>query len=221
MRRQFRGRIALKCASALAAMIVIVLGTPALALASTAGSGQGPGPGPGGPGPGWGPGQPVQVLLACPRPHAKPAPPGFVHRKFVHFKRFGRVVRIGPGCRFPKGCPPPPVAVRLVCRPGKGCPPVTFQLACRVPRIIAKGCPPAVLRFDMASGSSTLTEASGPVLAPPEQFTYNGQTYTIMTVNPGGDSFTVFQDGALFVNNGATITGGIGYLACTTGPFGS
>lgn len=86
----------MKCASAVAAMTVIVLGTPAIALASTVSSGSGPGPG--------------QVQIACALPHGK--------------------------------------------------------YACPIPR----GCPPRPLVFDMASGSSTLTEVSGPVLAPPEEF---------------------------------------------------
>ena len=77
------------------------------------------------------------------------------------------------------------------------------------------GCRPQVLKFDMASGSGTLTEVSGPVLAPPEEFSYDGQTYTIMSVNPGADSFTVFGNGWLFVNKGAAITDGIGFMACS------
>ena len=68
----------------------------------------------------------------------------------------------------------------------------------------------------MAAGSSTLTEVSGPVLAPPQEFTYDGNTYTIMSVNPGADSFTVFLNGWRFVNNGATITNGIGFMACAS-----
>jgi hypothetical protein len=71
-----------------------------------------------------------------------------------------------------------------------------------------------VLRFDLATGSSTLTEVSGPVLAPTQEFSYRGDTYTIMSVNPGADSFTVFKDGFLFVNKGAAITGGAGFMIC-------
>jgi hypothetical protein len=191
------------CVSALAAMTVIVLGIPAIALASTIGSGPGAG-------------QPVQVLLACPRPpHGKPLPVKVLPPRFLHLKPPRKGVRIRLFCRFPKGCPPP-VAVRLTCRPGKGCPPVAVRLVCPVP----KACPPAALRFDVASGSSTLTEVSGPVLAPPEQFQYDGQAYTIMTVNPGAGSFTVFRDNVLFVNTGSAITNAVGYMACTTGSFG-
>ena len=221
MRRQFRGRIALRCASALAAITVIVLGTPALALASTAGSG---------PGQVWVQvsGQPVQVI-ACPGPHGKPVP-----RKLVHVKPPGKGARIRVACAFPKGCLPRPavtlncragkrcpsqVAISRVCRSGKGCPPANVRLVCPFPKPfpkpLPKGCPSATLTFDVASGSSTLTEVSGPVLAPVEQFTYDGQTYTINTVNPGADSFTVFTDNALFVNNGPAITDGIGHMSCT------
>jgi len=72
-----------------------------------------------------------------------------------------------------------------------------------------------VLRFDVAAGSSTLTEVSGPTLAPTQEFSYGGDTYTIMTVNPGADSFTVFKDGFLFVNKGAAIASGTGVMCCT------
>jgi hypothetical protein len=170
MRHQHRGRIARKSATALAAMTVIVLGTPAIALASTIGSGSGQaGP----------PGPPGQVAIACPGPHGKPV------RFKVHpvqFKLHAKIARLPRNAR-----------IRVFCRLGPG-------------------CPPAPLRFDMASGSSTMTEVSGPVLAPPEQFAYDGQIYTIMSVNPGAGSFTVFRDNFLFVNNGPAITGATGFL---------
>lgn len=75
-------------------------------------------------------------------------------------------------------------------------------------------CRPQVLRFDMAAGASTMTEVSGPVLAPTQEFGYDGNTYTIMSVNPGADSFTVFLDGSLFVNTGTAITDGVGLMTC-------
>jgi len=89
MRQSHRGRIARKSASALAAMIVIVLGTPAIALAGTVGSGSGAG-------------QPGQVQIACPRPHGKPV--RFKVRQ-VKFKRHGKIARL-----------PRNVRVRLFCR---------------------------------------------------------------------------------------------------------
>ena len=148
----------MKYLSALAALTVIVLGTPAIALASTID----PGSGPGGPG---------QVRIACPLPPGQHVRPGSKPRpRIVRVKRHGALPR--------------------------------YRLA----RPFPKGCPPRVLVFDLASGSSTLTEVSGPVLAPPEEFSYHGQLYTIMTVNPGADSFTVFRDGFLFVNHGPAIT---------------
>ena len=66
----------------------------------------------------------------------------------------------------------------------------------------------------MAAGSSALTEVSGPILAPALEFVYRGGTCTIMTVNPGADSVTVFRDGFLFVNKAAAITDGVGFMAC-------
>jgi len=74
---------------------------------------------------------------------------------------------------------------------------------------------PRPLVFDVASGSSTLTEVSGPTLAPAEEFFYAGGIYTIMTVNPGADSFTVFHNNFLFVNSGPAITNGHGILLCS------
>ena len=166
MRRQLRDRTATKCVAALAAMTVIVLGTPAIALASTID-------------PGSGPGAPGQVRIACPPPpghHVRPRP------RSVRVKRHGT---------RPRG-----------------------RLVCAFPR----GCPPRALTFDMAPGSSTLTEVSGPVLAPPEEFSYHGQIYTIMSVNPGAGRFTVFRDGFLFVNHGPAITRATGFMVCTPRP---
>lgn len=95
--------------------------------------------------------------------------------------------------------------------------PVTVRISC--PEIPAKPlprtCRPGLLRFDLATGSSTLTEVSGPILAPTQEFTYRGDTYTIMSVNPGADSFTVFKDGFLFVNKGTAITDGTGFMICS------
>jgi hypothetical protein len=76
-------------------------------------------------------------------------------------------------------------------------------------------CPPRALTFDLAPGSSTLTEVFGPVPAPPEEFRYHGQTYTIMTVNPGAGGFTVFRGGMLFVNHGPAITRATVFMICT------
>ena len=48
-----------------------------------------------------------------------------------------------------------------------------------------------------------------------QEFSYGGDTYTIMSVNPGADSFTVFKGGLLFVIKGTAITGGTGVMCCT------
>ena len=94
--------------------------------------------------------------------------------------------------------------------------PVRLRIIC--PNIPAKPftkvCGPQALRFDMAAGSSTLTEVSGPVLAPPQEFSRDGNTYTIVNVNRGAGRFTVFRNGRLFVNHGAAITDGIGLMGC-------
>ena len=71
------------------------------------------------------------------------------------------------------------------------------------------------LTFSVASGSSTVYEDSGPTLAPAEEFTYDSNTYTIWTVNPGADSFTMSVNGSLFVNGGPDITDATGNLFCS------
>jgi hypothetical protein len=191
MRPQFRGRIAVKCASAFAAMAVIVLGTPAIAMAGTIGSVPGPG-------------RPVQVQIVCPRLFGKPVkslrlfPPGKQVKTRLPFPP-GKQVKIQRVVNIKLHGLPPRARLRLACPPPKAC---------------------RVLSFDMAPGSSTATEVAGPVLAPTQEFSYQGQAYTIMSVNPGDDSFTVFRDGVLFVNGGPAITRGIGIMACNPGPFG-
>ena len=55
----------------------------------------------------------------------------------------------------------------------------------------------------------------GPDPGPAQELSYDGDTYTIMSVNPGADSFTVFKDGFLFVNKETAITGGTGVMCCT------
>jgi hypothetical protein len=81
-------------------------------------------------------------------------------------------------------------------------------------------CPPhhrlsQKFTFDMASGSSTVYEVAGPTLAPPDQFSYAGSAYTIWSVNPGADSFTMSLGASLFVNDGPAITDATGYLFCS------
>ena len=74
---------------------------------------------------------------------------------------------------------------------------------------------PKALTFAVASGSSTVYEVSGPTLAPAEEFRYEGSTYTIWSVNPGADSFTMSLGASLFVNEGQSITSATGYLICS------
>jgi hypothetical protein len=93
---------------------------------------------------------------------------------------------------------------------------IRIRIACPIRvKPLPRGCLPRVLRFDMAAGGSTLTEVSGPTLAPAQEFSYDGSTYTIMSVNPGANGFTVFRDGHLFVNSGAAITGATALMCCT------
>jgi len=94
--------------------------------------------------------------------------------------------------------------------------PVRIRVACPLRgKPFPRPCLSGVLRFDMAAGGSTLTEVAGPTLAPAQEFSYDGSTYTIMSVNPGANGFTVFRDGHLFVNSGAAITGATALMCCT------
>jgi hypothetical protein len=75
-------------------------------------------------------------------------------------------------------------------------------------------CLSQTLTFSVAAGSSVMTEVSGPQLSPTEEFSYGGNTYTVMTVNPGADQFTAFVNNFLFVNHGAAITDAAGAMLC-------
>jgi len=169
----------------IAAMAALVI--TMLAVPATAAMASTGGPGAGGSGAGGqGPG------YGRPGPIQVACP--LVHHKgrswiYQQRRRHGKLVRVRVDCPF---IPAKPVPVRPVPR-----------------------CRPEVLRFDLAAGSSTLTEVSGPILAPTQEFSYDGDTYTIMSVNPGADSFTVFKDGFLFVNKGTAITSGTGVMCCT------
>ena len=179
----------MKRIAALAALAFTMLAVPATAaMASTGG-----GPGDGGAG-GWG--NPTPVQIACPPPaiyrHA---------RGQVTVKAYGQAWLKVWAARHHHGRPP---FIRIVC---------PFIPAKPLP----KGCEPQRLVFDMAAGSSTMTEVSGPALAPAQTFSYGGSSYTIMSVNPGADSFTVFKDGvSLFTNPGDTITDGVALMCCSS-----
>jgi hypothetical protein len=177
----------MKRIAALAALVITLLAVPAAtALAGTSGSAGGYGK------PGYGTPRLVQVRC-LPYGHF---PKGRVFlkerakaqaylRAYLLRHRHGKLTRLSLACPFIPAKPLP------------------------------KGCKPQVLRFDMAAGGSTLTEVSGPILAPTQEFSYHGSTYTIMSINPGADSFTVFAHGFLFVNKGAAITGGVGFMTCS------
>jgi hypothetical protein len=95
--------------------------------------------------------------------------------------------------------------------------------ACPYPKQIPLPQPPPnlcqgqTLSFSVAAGSSEMTEVSGPQLSPAEQFSYDGSTYTVMTVNPGAGQFTAFVNNSLFTNGGATITDATAVMACGSG----
>ncbi len=169
----------------LAALMVALLAIPAAAMASSGGGSGGPGYGP-----------PVVAHAVCPFPLRL----GKGHPKQIAIR--GRVVRF-------RAKLPPKALLKLLRHGKKG----RVEIVCKF-RPGPPFCLGPILRFDVASGSSTLTEVSGPTLWPTQTFVYRGSTYTIMSVNPGADSFTVFVNNFLFVNHGAAITNGVGFMSC-------
>jgi hypothetical protein len=80
----------------------------------------------------------------------------------------------------------------------------------------ANHCARQTLTFSVAADSSAITQVSGPQLSPTQEFTYDGSTYTIMTINPGADQFSAFVDNFLFTNGGTAITNATGVLVCSS-----
>ena len=76
----------------------------------------------------------------------------------------------------------------------------------------ADQCQGQILTFSVAAGSSAMTEVSGPQVIPTEQFSYDGNTYTIMSINPGADQFTAFVNNLLFTNGSTAITNATGVI---------
>jgi hypothetical protein len=190
----------MKRMAALAALLLALLAIPAAAMASSGGSGSG--------GPGYGP--PRTVQAACPFP-----------ARLLKGRHKGQVVVKGRTI-WVKGKIPPKILAQLLRHGKKGRVTVVLRHGKKGRVTLVCPFPPGppfclgpVLRFDMAAGSSTLTEVSGPILAPAQTFRYDGNSYTIMSVDPGADSFTVFiNDINLFVNHGAAITNGVGFMPC-------
>jgi hypothetical protein len=86
--------------------------------------------------------------------------------------------------------------------------PVSDQIPLPPPNVCGR-----TLTFSVAEGSHAMTEVSGPELWPTEQFIYDGNVYTIMSINPGADQFTAFVNNLLYTNNsGAAITDAVGVI---------
>lgn len=99
---------------------------------------------------------------------------------------------------------------------GYNCP-VSQQFPLPQPQPQPQSCLAESLTFSVAAGSSVMTEDSGPQLSPTEEFVYDGNTYTIMSVNPGAGQFTAFVNNVLFTNNsGGAITDAAGTLICSS-----
>jgi hypothetical protein len=176
--------ISVKRIAAVAALIITMLAVPAAAALASTGGANTGGASTGGTGYGPGTGQ-----FGC-------QPPPYLLHLYRHHNRHLRRYRHhhprrNEVCQVPQ--PPFP----------QNCP--------------AQGIPygqQQSFTFDVASGSSTVYQTSGPPLTPAEEFTYDGNTYTISSVSPG-NSFTMSQGGSLYVNDGSSITDATGYLACS------
>jgi len=138
-----------------------------------------------------GPG-PVQVPVP-----AKCLPPGVITRA---------PVKVKPPVKPPVGVTKPvrgkPVAVLVL-----GCCGVTPRHA--VPRS-PQVCRAQAVEFDMAAGSSVVTEVRGPRLHAGERLLYQRQLYTVRSV--WGRDFDVDHQGTLVTNNGLAIHDGIAFV---------
>ena len=95
---------------------------------------------------------------------------------------------------------------------------IACPFATVVPLPALNQCRGETLTFSVAADSSVFTEVSGPELSPTEQFIYDGNVYTIMSINPGADQFTAFENNVLFSTNDSTaITNATGIvISCSS-----
>jgi len=76
------------------------------------------------------------------------------------------------------------------------------------------GCESGTVTFDMPAWSSVITDDYGPPLHVGEDLGYDGQNYTIVSIN--GSTLTVDgANGHLFVNRGDAISGGSAFAWCS------
>jgi hypothetical protein len=142
---------------------------------------------------GSGPDYPGQGQFVC--------PPPFLHRP--HFRHLNRYRHHHPRRNFVCSVPLPFQQQQYQTQQDQNC-----------PSGYAYGQAQS-FTFSVASGSSTVYEDSGPTLTPAEEFSYDGSTYTIWSINPGDDSFTMSVNGSLYVNSGPDINGATGNLFCS------
>jgi hypothetical protein len=167
----------MKRIAAIAALTVALGAIPATAMASTGSTKPAPGPVQ----------TPVPVAVRC-------LPPGATARPPV-------IVKAPPGTVKPVKVKQVVVAccgqIRRGTKPGTK--PGT-KLAARV-------CLSQVVVFDMAAGSSVVTEVRGPRLHRGERLLYQQEVYTVESV--WGRTFDVDRQGHLVVNTGPAIDRGI------------
>jgi hypothetical protein len=127
----------------------------------------------------------------------------------------GPVPAAGPA-RCPVGVikPPPGGVVVPVVKPAPGKPVVVVVACCgqvlrssHRPVRATRVCQSQTVVFDMAAGSSVVTEVHGARLHHGERLLYKGQLYTVRSV--WGDHFDVDQRGSLVVNTGQSIWKGV------------
>jgi len=131
----------------------------------------------------------------------------------------------GPGpVPAPVRCPPAPIKPRpgvvvtppgmvAIPAPGKAvvvvacCGKVRVRRDASRPVPVAQFCVAQIVEFDMAAGSSVVTEVHGARLHHGERLLYKGEVYTIRSV--WGDHFDVDHQGRLVVNTGPAIRKGV------------
>jgi len=115
--------------------------------------------------------------------------------------------------KSPHGVVAPPPGVVVTPVPGK---PVVVVACCGQVQVrrdtsrpvpVGRFCRVQTVVFDMAAGSSVVTEVHGARVHHGERLLYQGQVYTVNSV--WGDHFDVDQQGRLVANTGSAIRNGL------------
>jgi hypothetical protein len=137
----------------------------------------------------------------------------------------------GPGpvpARCPAGVsvPPPGRALVPVAKPAPGKPVVVAVVCCGQVQVrrnttrpvpVGRFCRVQTVVFDMAAGSSVVTEVHGVRVHHGERLLFQGQLYTVSSV--WGNHFDVDHQGRLVVNTGPAIRNGLAIVLGGRGTY--